>query len=127
MAHAVTGRSPRRRWQALGALLLAAAAVCAHAGQKSASFIVGVDLLSDEKSTAQCERTVPRPGSKPLITVKCGPVRPDPRPDSRFHLNLYRSGELLGTVDGMMTTGTVTSWRVVHLVNRDYLEIMVGW
>jgi len=116
---------PRQR--ALGALLLAAAATCCEAGQASASFKVAVDFIADSKNTAQCDRTS-RPSVPPSVTITCGSsTDPSTRPESRFLLNVYQSGEFLGTVDGMMTTGTVTSWRVIRLVNRDYLEIMVGW
>lgn len=45
----------------------------------------------------------------------------------RFMLNVYREGEYLGTVDSYMGIGTVTSWRMVKLHNRDYLEMMVHW
>lgn len=118
---------PRRRWQALGAVLLAAASLGAPAAQKSASFKVMVDLISDAKEAVQCDRAT-RPSVPPSVTVVCVPAGGQaPRTDPRFLLNLYESGAFLGTVDSMMSTGTVTSWRVVHLVNRDYLEIMVGW
>jgi len=30
-------------------------------------------------------------------------------------------------IDGYTGTGTVTSWRVVTLAERDYLEMMIGW
>jgi hypothetical protein len=131
MTLAKTGRRnpPRRQWQALGAVLLAAASLGAPAAQKSASFKVMVDLISDAKDTVQCDRTT-RPSVPPSVTVVCVPAggqATTTRTDPRFMLNLYESGAFLGTVDGMMSTGTVTSWRVVHLVNRDYLEIMVGW
>lgn len=120
-------RPPRRRWQALGALLLAGASACCEAGQASASFQVKVDLLTNSKNTGQCERST-KPTLPAAVTIVCGSsASPSPRPDSRFMLDMYRSGEFLGTVDGMMSTGTVTSWRVIHLVNREYLEIMVGW
>jgi hypothetical protein len=120
-------RSPRRRWQALCALLLAGASACCEAGQASASFKVKVDFLADPKDTGRCERST-RPTLPASVTIVCGSsTSPGTRPDSRFMLNMYRSGEFLGTVDGMMSTGTVTSWRVIHLVNREYLEIMVGW
>ena len=88
---------------------------------------MAVDLITDAKNTAQCDRTS-RPSVPPSVTIVCSPSTPQSvQPESRFMLNVYQSGEFLGTVDGMMTTGTVTSWRVIRLVNRDYLEIMVGW
>jgi hypothetical protein len=41
-----------------------------------------------------------------------------------FHIS---RGTWLGTADESMGLGTVTSWRVIRLANRDYLEMMVGW
>lgn len=120
-------RTRWRKWQALGAALLATVSLGAGAGQTSASFIVAVDFLAVEKNTGQCDRTA-QTGTPSVVLVNCGsPGTLPTRPDNRFLLNLYRTGEFLGTVDGMMSTGTVTSWRVVHVMNRDYLEIMVGW
>lgn len=88
--------------------------------------MVKVDLLGDLKNTAACERTN-SPGPLASVTIKCAAGAPIPANTPRFVLNMYDGGMWLGTVDGMMTTGTVTSWRVVHLVSRDYLEIVVGW
>ena len=42
-----------------------------------------------------------------------------------FHIS--RTGEWIGASDEVAGAGTVTSWRVVHIANRDYLEMMVGW
>ena len=66
-------------------------------------------------------------------TVRCGPQKPAPRPPLAsgivtsllFHIS--RSGEWLGTVDESAGAGTITSWRVIRIANRDYLEMMVGW
>jgi hypothetical protein len=117
----------RRPARQVLAALLAAASLAVDAGQTSASFIVSVDMVTEEKNTGQCDRTT-SPGATSVVFVNCGaPSAGKPLSDSRFLLNLYRTGEFLGTVDGMMSTGTVTSWRVVHVMNRDYLEIMVGW
>ncbi len=128
----VGARTPGWTWpsgkqrQALAALLLAGASACCEAGQASASFMVKVDLLGDLKNTAECERST-SPGPLASVTIKCAAGAPIPATTPRFVLNMYEGGLWLGTVDGMMTTGTVTSWRVVHLVSRDYLEIVVGW
>jgi hypothetical protein len=120
-------RWPPRRWgAALLAPILIAASFGAQSAQKSASFMVQVDLLTDTK-TGSCGSTAAQGGS-PLLVVNCNTSTPTPqKPDSRFLLNVYQAGYYLGTVDGMMSTGTVTSWRVVSLPKRDYLEIMVGW
>jgi hypothetical protein len=44
----------------------------------------------------------------------------------RFVTQVSRAGELLGTID-IYTGGTITSWRMIRLVDRDYLEMMVHW
>ncbi len=67
-------------------------------------------------------------------TVSCTPT-PAPAPSapgsntivSSLLFHISRAGEWLGTVDESMGAGTVTSWRVIHIANRDYLEMTVGW
>lgn len=44
----------------------------------------------------------------------------------RFVTHVSRAGEMMGTID-MYTGGAMTSWRVIRLANRDYLELMVHW
>jgi len=50
-------------------------------------------------------------------------------PDGPFrYVNLLSgNSEILATVDSYAGSGTVTSWRIVNLADRDYLELMVGW
>jgi hypothetical protein len=45
----------------------------------------------------------------------------------RFLTQLSEEPVSLGTLDVYAGGGTVTSWRIVHLANRDYIELMVGW
>ena len=118
--------SSRKQRQAFAGLLLACASAWTEAGQTSASFLVKVDLITELKNTAECQQTTSR-GPLASINIKCSAGAPIPPSTPRFVLDMYDSGMWLGTVDGLMTTGTVTSWRVVRLVNRDYLEIVVGW
>jgi hypothetical protein len=127
----VSARSSRRstiRKQrlALAALLLAGTSAACEAREASASFLVKVDLITDLKNTAECQQTTSRPPAS-SVNIKCTTGAPIPAGTPRFVFDMYDSGMWLGTVDGVMTTGTVTSWRVVRLVNRDYLEIVVGW
>lgn len=128
MTAASTGRaSPSWRiWRALGAALIAAASLGAPAAQKSASFIVSVDLFAEDKTTGECDRTT-SPASPSTLFIKCGTSKAPAQPDTRFMLNVYMGSRFLGSIDSMMSTGTVTSWRVINLGNRDYLEIMIGW
>lgn len=113
-----------QRQGALGIALVAGAGTLFAAMPVSQSFRVKVTLNSQEASvTAQCA-TTPEPGSG---RVKLNCSTPATRNTSLYHLNVYRAGEWLGTVDGEMGTGTVTSWRIVHVANREYLEMTVGW
>ena len=118
--------SSRKQRQAFVALLLAGASACIEARETSASFLVKVDLVTDVKSSAECAQTTSR-GTPASVNIKCSTGAPIPASTPRFVFDMYDAGMWLGTVDGLMTTGTVTSWRVVRLVNRDYLEIVVGW
>ncbi len=45
----------------------------------------------------------------------------------RFLTHLSDEPVSLGTLDVYAGGGTVTSWRIVRLANRDYIELMVGW
>lgn len=63
----------------------------------------------------------------PLPTV---PVQPTPvqrmfYTNVRFYIS--GTGNWLGAIDESMGLGTVTSWRVIRIADRDYLEMMVGW
>jgi len=55
-------------------------------------------------------------------------------PDSPVQDGMYRyvtlasgAGEALGTLMSYPPAGTVTSWRVVNLAKRDYIEMTVFW
>jgi len=37
------------------------------------------------------------------------------------------AGEALGSLKSYPAAGTVTSWRVVRLAKREYLEMLIGW
>lgn len=45
----------------------------------------------------------------------------------RFLTHLPEEPLSLGTLDVYAGGGTITSWRIVRLANRDYIELMVGW
>ncbi len=45
----------------------------------------------------------------------------------RYLTHLSEEPVSLGTLDVYAGGGTVTSWRIVRLANRDYIELMVGW
>lgn len=118
-----------------------------NAAQVGGQFNVTVNLQSlgagqnATPNSAFC-RSTNAPGSfGATVTVVCAtgavvdisPGRSD-MPWSPMHGGAYRyllqasqDGNLLGTVDSYIGTGTITSWRVINLVDRDYLEMLVGW
>jgi hypothetical protein len=111
--------------------LIAAALLAASAGAGAASsnrgLLVTVDLLNIPDKTVECKRAVMTGADGAKVDVVCGLVPPTLSTPSRFMLQVYRSQERLGTVDSEMDAGTVTSWRVVRLQSREYLEMTVGW
>jgi hypothetical protein len=132
---------------AAGALALAAAvsmSSCpAAAAQSSSRFGVTVNLETSggPPSSAFC-RTTSLPGSfGATVTIVCStgvvvdiaPSRPG-APLSPMHGGSYRyltqvsvGGQILGTVDLYSGLGTITSWRVVNLVDRQYVEMTLNW
>jgi len=54
-------------------------------------------------------------------------------PESPVQDGMYRyvtlgtAGESLGTLKSYTAAGTVTSWRVVNLAKREYIEMTVSW
>lgn len=124
-----------------GALLLAPAA--ALAAQSSSQFRVTANL--QDKATAPTSvfcRTDSMPGSfGATVTVVCatGIVVDISPPHSGVpwagtHGGAYRyatqvnwAGQVVGTVDIYSGLGTITSWRVVNLVDRVYVEMTLNW
>jgi hypothetical protein len=106
------------------------------AGEAVAPIEIKVNFVSERSQEINLcrasESTQP-----PAATVSCTPTPAAPTPISvppgrKLHFSNVRfyisgSGDWLGTVDETMGLGTVTSWRVIRLANRDYLEMMVGW
>jgi len=108
------------------AILGLGAAGCAWAASTSEAFRVSVNFNPLAPSaTVQCTRQTNVFGTPVQVTIRCG--APAAESSDRFLLHVYRAGEWLGQVETDMGTGTVTSWRVVHIANRDYLELTVGW
>ena len=119
-------RSSLRRQGALALALLAGGTSTPFASLPlKSSFNVRVTLQAPaETEAAQCSSTI-EPGTGRRIKVNCASANAA-GDIPRYLLHVYRAGEWL-TVDGQMGTGTLTSWRIVHVANREYLEMMVGW
>ncbi len=45
----------------------------------------------------------------------------------RFMFSAYRDGEQYRAMDSNYGAGTVASWRMIKLNDRDYLEMMLHW
>ena len=132
-------RAPWRRQSAAGAMaLVAMLAGSAWGAQSTASFSVTVDLHTS--STGTCLTSPEAPSSPSVVTIDCrntqpqdpDPVAPATSPSSvarayRFMIPTGNGDLRYGGVDMYAGAGTITSWRVVHLTDWDYLEMTVGW
>ena len=118
-------RPSLRRQGALAlALVASGASTFAAAPPMNNAFRVTVTLsAAAAPPTAQCSSSI-EPGSNKIVVACSEPKAPRDIP--RYILHVYRAGEWL-PVDGQMGTGTLTSWRIVHVADREYLEMMVGW
>ncbi len=135
-------RVPRRWGCRAGALSLVLALTgSAWGSQLGASFAVTV-LLKSSPETAICQSSPEAPSQPSVVTIDCRnskPLEPAPAaapnvPSMSHDARAYRfmiptgNGDLrYGGVDLYAGAGTITSWRVVHLTDWDYLEMTVGW
>ena len=115
---------------AFAALILAFSP--AYAGESASRLGVSVTLQAEappESGACKTGEVILPQGIAATVTCTPEPVPKQPG-NSRvvssvlFHIS---RGTWLGTADESMGLGTVTSWRVIRLANRDYLEMMVGW
>ena len=116
------------------------------AAQVSGQFNITVNLqtFADSNSPPQSAfcRSTNAPGSfGATVTVVCAtgamvdispgrtgmPWSPMHGGAYRYILQASRDGNVLGTVDSYVGVGTATSWRVVNLVDRDYIEMLINW
>ena len=115
----------------VAALALAAALPVEAAKAPSASFRVIVELTTNNKSVATCDRSAEKESVLVICTLETplpnAPIARATRDDLPFLLRLQRGGRPAGSVDGLMPPGTVTSWNVHAVDGREYVEIMVGW
>ena len=134
---------------AILAATMALLTVPAHAAQVNGQFNVTVTLLSASlrsSSTPALEsatfcRTSPALAFGALVTVVCATgevvdITASARGISGapVHGGIYRfmlpgsySAGLPDFYDGSTGPGTVASWRIVQLADRDYYELLMGW
>ena len=132
--------APWRKGCAAGAMALAAMlAGSAWGAQSRASFAVTVDLHTSA-DTGTCLSSPGSPLTASVTTIDCRTTPVDPVPVStppplalpgarayRFMIPTGSGDLRYGGVDMYSGAGTITSWRVVHLTDWDYLEMTVGW
>ena len=132
------------RCAAVLAATVALLAVSAHATQVNGQFNVTVTLLSATNPAlpnAVFCRTSPALAFGALVTVVCATgevvdITAPPRgiPWAPVHGGAYRfilpgsyATGLPDFYDGSAWPGTVATWRMIRLADRDYYELLVGW
>ena len=129
------------------AVLFGLLSTIVNAEQLSGQFNLTVNLQSSDAgsqivpNSAFC-RSTNAPGSfGATFTVVCAtgalvdisPIRtriiwsPDNGNTYRYIFQASRDGNILGTVDSYVEVGNETSWSVIDLVDRVYLEMLVDW
>jgi hypothetical protein len=116
----------------------------ALSGQSAASFKVIVTLQASQPASAFC-RVGPGPNTfGAVVTVVCATgavvnieAPANATPWGPIHGGAYRYHHLSenvlfgmnfpGGIDLYTGVGTVTSWRIVNLPDRDYLEMQMDW
>ncbi len=98
-------------------------------------------IVPVSKNSAFCKRTNDAGAFGATVTVVCAtgavveiapgntgqPFSPTHGGAYRYLFQAVRGGDLLGTVDTYVGAGNITSWRVVNLRDRDYVEMLVNW
>ena len=124
-------RPSLRRQGALALALISATAATPFAAPPvNQSFRVTVTLKTglEPPPVANCSNVLDPVTNKVTIICVGGQTGSTPTQTTeppRYLLHVYRPGEWL--VDDQIGNGTLTSWRIVHVANREYLEMMVGW
>jgi hypothetical protein len=132
------------------AMLLIIIYSVAHAGQTHRTFNITVNLQTSATinpvtqqptNSAFCRVTDDPAAFGATYTIVCAtgavvdispgrsgmPLSPMHGGAYRYLFQANRGGNQLGTIDSYLGVGTITSWRVVNLRDRDYLEMLVNW
>jgi hypothetical protein len=143
----VMGLLSKRRLGRVVRLLLAGVfmlgAAFGHAGQANGQFNVTVNLQTagTAPQSAFCKTDPGGMAFGAVATIVCStgvvvniepgrtgpPLSPMHGGAYRFVTGVWRSGIRFDAEDGSAGSGTSTSWRMVNLSNRDYLEMTVAW
>jgi hypothetical protein len=117
---------PKSAWRRLLALGVAAGiGGAAFAAQVDRPFTVTINVGQPptvNETGVQCDTSL----GVARLDIRCAPTgRMHPLPV--LFLQVFRGGMLVGDIHAGMSTGTITSWRVLRAGERDYLEVMVAW
>ena len=122
------------------AALLGLTAVPVNAAQVSGQFNVTVNLQSTS-SSAFCRSSNALGSFGATVTVVCStgavvdispgstgmPWSPMHGGANRYVTQVFWNGDWVESLNDTPGAGTITSWRVVNLLNRNYVELTVGW
>jgi hypothetical protein len=115
------------------------------AGQSSGVFNVNINLRSvnapSVPKTGFCTKDPGPLGFGATLIIVCSTgetvdiapgtigVPRAPMQGGAYHYVFQATGNvsLPSTIDSYVGAGNVTSWRIVNLLDRDYLEMLVGW
>jgi len=127
------------------AVVFSGLGVSAGAAQGSGQFLVTATLPGGNSSTGNpaasatgfCSKNTGLNGFGASVTVVCSTgtvvdLFSDPWMTAqggayRYLSHVRSRGALLGTIDSYSGAGNETSWHVIDLPDRKYLEMQVGW
>ena len=88
---------------------------------------VSLQSKTASPATGFCSKTMGARGFTRVVTVVCSTGTMVDVSSPHYYIRVSRDGALLATVESSTGTETTTSWRVVSLPERDYLEMTVKW
>jgi len=118
----------------------------ANAGTSSATFAVSATYVSGNGPAASgfCTSGPSRSTFGAIVTVVCGTgavvnikAPKTALPWTALHGGAYRYSHIaenefrgsrwIGAIESYTGIGTITSWHLVSLTDRDYMELQIGW
>jgi hypothetical protein len=126
----------------LSAVLLVSVVLPSHAKQGTGQFAVTLTLAANGQPVSGLCRSATQVGIfGAAVVVACAtgqaveftgdattlPWTSASDGSYRYVTQVSQGGETLGTVDSYAGGATATSWRVIRVADRDYIEMMVHW
>jgi hypothetical protein len=123
---------------ALGLGLIALTPLHVEAGQASADLKILVTGAGSAPVRVFCNSQVGAGSYGATVTVVCstGAVVGIDGPDRftsahggayRYLLQVKRGQQVVGEIDTLTGSGSITGWQVVKLANQEYVELTLGW